>query len=36
MIASSTMNQGTITERLINLCDSLLGHPRGLAHERHW
>ena len=33
MIASSTMNHGTITERLINLCDSLLGHIRGgLAH----
>lgn len=33
MVASSLMNQGTITERLINLCDSLLGHVRGgLAH----
>ncbi|MGI6034463.1 MAG: TRAP transporter large permease [Limnochordia bacterium] len=33
MVASSLMNHGTITDRLVNLCDSFLGHIRGgLAH----
>lgn len=29
MVASNLMNYGAITERLINFCDSLLGHIRG-------